>query len=69
MDSDAAFNINYRIKVFKEWQRYMQEQAFVIPLTSSYKITAINKQLVNLSYEPAEMNNSHPLWYKIGYKK
>ena len=47
----------------------MQEQAFVIPLTSSYKITAINKQLVNLSYEPAEMNNSHPLWYKIGYKK
>lgn len=69
MDSDAAFNINYRIKVFKKWQRYMQEQAFVIPLTSSYKITAINKQLVNLSYEPAEMNNSHPLWYKIGYKK
>ncbi|MCD5566867.1 oligopeptide ABC transporter substrate-binding protein, partial [Lactobacillus delbrueckii subsp. lactis] len=52
MGSDKAFNHSYRVKVFKKWQRYMQEQAFVIPLTSSYKITAINKQLVNLSYEP-----------------
>lgn len=69
MDSQAAFNLTYRIKIFKKWQKYMNEQAFVIPLTSSYQIMAVNKRLVNFSTEPAQRNNNHPLWYQVGFKK
>lgn len=69
MDSEKSFNLNYRIKVFKEWQEYMQDQAYVIPLTSSYRIMAINKNLLNYSLESSQENNNHPLWYKVGFKK
>lgn len=69
MDSQKSFSIDYRINAFKKWQKYMNDQAFVVPLTSSYNITAVNKKVINYSKEPSQQNNNHPLWYQIGFKK
>ncbi|MFV4932380.1 oligopeptide ABC transporter substrate-binding protein [Lactobacillus delbrueckii] len=66
MGSDKAFNHSYRVQKFHEWQQYMQKEAFVIPLTNAYKITAVNSKLVNYSTKPSK---TATLWYETGFKK
>ncbi|MGM9906463.1 ABC transporter substrate-binding protein [Lactobacillus sp.] len=66
MGSDKAFNHSYRVQKFHEWQQYMQKEAFVIPLTNSYTITAVNSKLVNYSTKPSK---TATLWYETGFKK
>ncbi|MCD5491278.1 oligopeptide ABC transporter substrate-binding protein [Lactobacillus delbrueckii] len=66
MNSDKAFNHSYRVQKFHEWQQYMQKEAFVIPLTNSYSITAVNSKLVNYSTKPSK---TATLWYETGFKK
>lgn len=66
MNSDKAFNHSYRVQKFHEWQQYMQKEAFVIPLTNSYSITAVNSKLVNYSTKPSK---AATLWYETGFKK
>lgn len=66
MGSDKSFNHSYRVQKFHEWQQYMQKEAFVIPLTNSYTITAVNSKLVNYSTKPSK---TATLWYETGFKK
>lgn len=66
MDSQKAFNHAYRVKVFHKWQAYMQKEAYVVPLTNNYSITAVNSKLVNYSLKPSR---SGLVWYQVGYKK
>lgn len=66
MGSDKAFNHSYRVQKFHEWQQYMQKEAFVIPLTNAYSITAVNSKLVNYSTKPSKLAT---LWYETGFKK
>ncbi|MFB6060992.1 oligopeptide ABC transporter substrate-binding protein [Lactobacillus delbrueckii subsp. lactis] len=66
MGSDKAFNHSYRVQKFHEWQQYMQKEAFVIPLTNAYKITAVNSKLVNYSTKPSKLAT---LWYETGFEK
>ena len=66
MGSDKAFNHSYRVQKFHEWQQYMQKEAFVIPLTNAYNITAVNSKLVNYSTKPSK---AATLWYETGFKK
>lgn len=66
MGSDKAFNHSYRVQKFHEWQQYMQKEAFVIPLTNAYSITAVNSKLVNYSTKPSK---AATLWYETGFKK
>ncbi|APG73525.1 oligopeptide ABC transporter substrate-binding protein [Lactobacillus delbrueckii subsp. jakobsenii ZN7a-9 = DSM 26046] len=66
MSSDKAFNHSYRVQKFHEWQQYMQKEAFVIPLSNSYSITAVNSKLVNYSTKPSK---TATLWYETGFKK
>ncbi len=66
MNSKKAFNHSYRVQKFHEWQQYMQKEAFVIPLTNAYKITAVNSKLVNYSTKPSK---AATLWYETGFKK
>lgn len=66
MDSQKAFNHAYRVKVFHKWQAYMQKEAYVVPLTNNYSITAVNSKLVNYSLKPS---HSDLVWYQVGYKK
>ena len=66
MSSAKAFNHSYRVQKFHEWQQYMQKEAFVIPLTNSYWIDAVNSKLVNYSTKPSKVAT---LWYETGFKK
>jgi len=69
MDSQKAFNHKYRVEKFHEWQKYMFDQAYVVPLYNAYQIDAVNSKLTGYSQKPSKQNNGHPLWYKVAYTK
>ncbi|MBA1393185.1 oligopeptide ABC transporter substrate-binding protein, partial [Lactobacillus sp. XV13L] len=69
MDSQKAFNHKYRVEKFHEWQKYMFDQAFVIPEQNSYSVKAVNKKISGYSLKPSESTNGYPLWYKVGFVK
>ncbi|MCT3411712.1 oligopeptide ABC transporter substrate-binding protein [Lactobacillus helveticus] len=66
MDSQKAFNHKYRVDKFHEWQKYMNDEAYVVPTTNSYAITAVNSKITGYSLKPSDGNS---LWYKVGYAK
>ncbi|MDF7638751.1 oligopeptide ABC transporter substrate-binding protein [Lactobacillus sp. ESL0791] len=66
MNSEKAFDHNYRVQKFHEWQDYMNEEAYVIPMDNAYGITAVNNKLTGYSKKPS-MNNT--LYYDIAYAK
>lgn len=53
IDSDKSFNTNYRKEQFDKWQTYMNKEAYVVPISSSYEITAVNDRVVGLSTTPS----------------
>lgn len=69
MDSQKAFNIKYRVEKFHEWQQYMNDEAYVVPLSNSYQIKAVDNKLTGYSLKPSQQNNGHPLWGQVGYVK
>ena len=69
MDSEKSFNTKYRVKVFHQWQKYMYDEAFVIPTSNSYSINAVNNKITGYSTKPSQNNNGHQLWYQVGYAK
>ena len=69
MDSQKAFNHEYRVNKFHEWQKYMFDQAFVVPVFNAYQIDAVNSKLTGYSQNASQQNNGHPLWYKVAYTK
>ncbi|WP_294605895.1 hypothetical protein [uncultured Lactobacillus sp.] len=44
----------------------MFDQAFVIPTTNEYKITAVNSKLTGYSVRPSDSND---IWFKVAYAK
>ncbi|AWN33615.1 MULTISPECIES: oligopeptide ABC transporter substrate-binding protein [Lactobacillus] len=66
LDSQKAFNHKYRVEQFHKWQQYMFDEAYVIPLSNSYEITAVNSALTGYSKRPSQSNS---LWYQVGYAK
>ncbi|QNQ80286.1 oligopeptide ABC transporter substrate-binding protein [Lactobacillus sp. PV034] len=66
MDSEKAFNTKYRVDKFHEWQQYMHDEAYVLPMTNAYQVTAVNNKLTGYSTKPADANG---LWFKIAYAK
>ena len=69
MDSQKAFDHKYRVQKFHEWQKYMIDQAYVVPTTNAYRIDAVNNQITGYSLKPSQTNNGHQLWYKVAYTK
>ncbi|WEV38099.1 oligopeptide ABC transporter substrate-binding protein [Lactobacillus sp. ESL0680] len=69
MDSQKAFNHKYRVQKFHEWQQYMFDQAYVIPMDNSYQIDAVNNKLTGYSLKPSLMNNGHQLWGRVAFAK
>ena len=67
MDSQKAFDHKYRVQKFHEWQKYMIDQAYVVPTTNAYRIDAVNNQITGYSLKPSQTNNGHQLWYKVAY--
>ncbi len=66
MDSQKAFNTNYRVKKFHEWQKYMDDEAYVVPVSNSYSIDAVNSKITGYSSKPSAANS---LWYNVGIAK
>lgn len=69
IDSQKSFNHSYRVEKFHQWQEYMNDQAYVLPLDNSYKVIAINNKLTGYSTKPSDNSNGHQLWYKVGFIK
>lgn len=66
MDSEKSFKNSYRVDKFHEWQKYMSDEAYVVPLTNAYSVTAVNSKLTGYSTKPSKGNS---LWYNIAYAK
>ena len=66
MDSQKAFNTNYRVKKFHEWQKYMDDEAYVVPVSNSYNVNAVNSKITGYSLKPSAANS---LWYNVGIAK
>ena len=66
MDSQKAFNHKYRVQKFHEWQEYMNKEAYVIPMSNSYSITAVNSKLTGYTLKPSHGNS---IWYEVAYAK
>ncbi|GAA3634542.1 oligopeptide ABC transporter substrate-binding protein [Lactobacillus hamsteri] len=70
IDSQKSFNNNYRVNAFHKWQKYMFDQAYVVPVSNSYQITAVNKNLTGYSLKPSKsMGNGFPNWYWVSLAK
>ena len=65
IDSSKAMNDNYRRKVLYEWQKYMFNEAYVVPTTNSYSITAVNSKLTGYS----EKNGTTLGWNDVAFVK
>ncbi|MDD6595556.1 MAG: hypothetical protein PUE92_05880 [Catenibacterium mitsuokai] len=44
----------------------MNDEAYIVPMTNSYSIQAVNNKIVNYSLKPVAANS---VWYKVGYAK
>ncbi len=66
MDSEKSFNTNYRVKKFHEWQKYMNDEAYVVPVSNSYNVNAVNSKITGYSLKPSAANS---LWYNVGIAK
>mgnify|MGYP001265806505 CR=1 FL=1 len=53
MNSNKAWNQSYRIKVFKEWQNYMNQQAAYAPDAFDYSWAPVNKRVKGYNVSPA----------------
>lgn len=69
MDSQKSFNHKHRVQTFHDWQKYIFDEAYVIPEMNAYSIEAINSKITGYSLKPSECSNGHPLWYQVGFVK
>lgn len=53
MNDSSAWNDTIRTKTFKEWQKYMNEQAAVVASKFSYAWTPVNKRVKGFDVSPA----------------
>lgn len=44
----------------------MNDEAYIVPMTNSYAIQAVNNKIVNYSLRPTDVNS---VWYKVGFSK
>ena len=54
--SEKAFNHKYRVDAFRKWHKWMYNEAYVVPTTNSYSITAVNKNVTGWSLKPSATN-------------
>ena len=70
IDSQKAFNHSYHVDKLHEWQKYMNDEAYAVPMFNTYQVTAVDSKLTGYSTEPSKsMGNKLPNWHYVGYKK
>lgn len=56
MNSNKAWNDSYRAKIFKEWQAYMNEEAYVAPDSFSYTWAPVNTRVKGYSLKSSNVD-------------
>ena len=51
LNSVKAFDAKYRIKQMHKWQEYMRKEAYVVPLSYSYDLTAVGKNVKGMTVD------------------
>ena len=51
LNSEKAFNPKYRIEQMHKWQEYMRKEAYVVPLSYSYDLTAVGKNVKGMTVD------------------
>ncbi|RVU71633.1 MULTISPECIES: oligopeptide ABC transporter substrate-binding protein [Lactobacillus] len=65
MDGKKALNTEYRKNALWKWQKYMFDEAYVVPVSNAYKITAVNSKLTGYSVS----NDSDLGWNDVAFTK
>ncbi|MCI7591658.1 MAG: oligopeptide ABC transporter substrate-binding protein, partial [Lactobacillus johnsonii] len=60
------FNHKYRVQAFDKWQQWMYDNAYVVPTTNSWSVTAVNNKVTGWSLKPSASNSR---WYDVGFTK
>ncbi|MGX4763330.1 oligopeptide ABC transporter substrate-binding protein [Holzapfeliella sp. JNUCC 72] len=60
IDSKESFNAEHRQQAFFKWQEWMNDNAYVIPTSNAYGITAVNKRVVGYGLD------SDSSWSTVG---
>lgn len=55
--SEKAMDKDYRIKAYKEWQEYSNEQLYAVPLFETNAVVAVNKRVKVYNTEIGSANN------------
>ncbi|WEV44334.1 oligopeptide ABC transporter substrate-binding protein [Lactobacillus sp. ESL0684] len=66
MDSEKAFDHKYRVQKFHEWQKYMDREAYVIPMDNAYEVSAVNDKVTGYSLKPSDSNSKY---FNVAYTK
>ena len=66
MNSEKAFDTNYRIKQFHKWQAYMNKEAYVVPMQYYYDATPVAK---NIKGYTNQVSKSYYLWENVSFSK
>jgi peptide/nickel transport system substrate-binding protein len=61
IDSEKAQDPDYRKKAFVEYQKYVNEEAFIIPTGFNISYTPVNKRVVNATLDYGE----NEFWAKL----
>ncbi|MHA8138631.1 oligopeptide ABC transporter substrate-binding protein [Lactobacillaceae bacterium Scapto_B20] len=56
MNNEKAWDNNYRVKQFKDWQKFMNEETAYAPDSFSYSWSPVSKRVVNYTTSPANAN-------------
>ncbi|WEV36328.1 oligopeptide ABC transporter substrate-binding protein [Lactobacillus sp. ESL0677] len=56
IDSEKAFDHKYRVQKFHEWQEYMNDQAYVVPMDNNYNLYSVNNKVTGYSLKPSKAN-------------
>ena len=54
----------FRAEQIFKWQHWMYKNAYVVPTTGTYSITAVNLKITGWSLKP-----SADVWYEAGFSK
>lgn len=66
MNSQKAFDADYRKEQFNKWQEYMNEQAFVVPVQYHYSVVPVSTKVKGMTLSPATKDGS---WYTVSLTK
>ncbi|WP_076150125.1 ABC transporter substrate-binding protein [Ligilactobacillus murinus] len=54
LNSQKAFDTKYRIAQMHKWQAYMHKEAYVVPLSYTYGLTVVGKNVKGVTLDPSK---------------